>query len=152
LLEEAESPRQMAHLHSWTVSVLAALLALCLESNVVVGKCSGQWAIHACSGGNGKRSQRADSANIRPVALPLGFNVQSQDDLPSLDTAASPDYGQHSAGRSPGLSGERLTDLEARLLALRAQGREQNDTELKRRLLWRLLSKRFRDREEETRR
>jgi len=35
---------------------LLLLLIVYLSSPVLAGKCSGRWAIHACGGGNGKRS------------------------------------------------------------------------------------------------
>ncbi|CAH1799085.1 unnamed protein product [Owenia fusiformis] len=34
-----------------------ALWLLLYGCSLVTGKCSGRWAIHACAGGNGKRSQ-----------------------------------------------------------------------------------------------
>jgi len=41
----------------WTWSFLVlAILYVCFGIQVVTGKCSGQWAIHACAGANGKRS------------------------------------------------------------------------------------------------
>lgn len=48
-----------------TTLVLLAVLALTVildTSNMATGKCAGKWAIHACVGGNGKRSDPQQEA------------------------------------------------------------------------------------------
>jgi len=89
---------RMVPVRSWTAGMSVLFVAaVCLTSQVVLGKCSGQWAIHACGGGNGKRSE---SKPHNPISLsePLSSDrdvIMSdvlRDDMPLDDPSSPSDY------------------------------------------------------------
>ncbi|XP_064595136.1 uncharacterized protein LOC135461820 [Liolophura sinensis] len=45
----------MEHQYIWWLAVTSTLY-LCFSADLTEGRCKGSWAIHACLGGNGKRS------------------------------------------------------------------------------------------------
>ncbi|KAK6170808.1 hypothetical protein SNE40_019112 [Patella caerulea] len=66
---------------------VTSILYLILTVSTVSGKCSGRWAIHACFGGNGKRSDPSVADNLdnrrqnslRQILLPQSFLLDKND-------------------------------------------------------------------------
>lgn len=147
----------------WFLGFVCIVVAL-LEHNTVQGKCKGKWAIHACRGGNGKRSDPSEgdlesaarllSARRRQFleslrglnSLSDGYGYAQDEALPAerLEATAIEDNGLGSM-----VDDEEAGDLQPRMLE-RGGGEDEDealrDAEVTS-SLWRRLITQLRDSE-----
>jgi len=133
----------MAPVQGLKIVLVSVTLCFFFLPETFAAKCTGQWAIHACGGGNGKRSDTDSLTSLNES--PRDVLMMSSDGEAPFER--DPLY-EIAAGEERSRDGDQsLANGEDRLMSLLEANQRIRD-DFKKRLLWKAMLKRFRMRDE----